>query len=70
MNRLVITKIEHHKKKYIAYILMDENRNIQEIQVFEPEEQSLLNHIYVGYVEKIVPNIQAAFVRIAGGQKC
>ena len=70
MNRLVITKIEHHKKKYIAYILMDESRNIQELQVFEPEEQTLLNHIYVGYVEKIVPNIQAAFVRIAGGQKC
>lgn len=70
MNRIVVTRLEHHQTQYLAYLVMDENRKLQELQVFEPEENTLLNHIYVGYVEKIVPNIHAAFVRIADGQKC
>ena len=69
MHRLAITRIEKNHKNYIAYILLDENRKICDLQVFEPEEETLLNNIYVGYVEKVVPNIQAAFVRIANGQK-
>jgi ribonuclease G len=70
MNRLVITRIEYNQNQFIAYILLDENRNFLDLQVFEPEEKTLLDNIYVGYVEKVVPNIQAAFVRIAEGQKC
>lgn len=70
MNRIVITKMEHRQKLYTAYMLLDEQRRLQQLQVFEPEETSLIGHIYVGYVEKIVPNIHAAFVRIADGQKC
>lgn len=70
MNRIVITKTEHHNRYYTAYMVLDENRKMQELQVFEPEESTLLYHIYIGYVEKIVPNIHAAFVRIADGQKC
>lgn len=70
MDRIVITKIEHRQKLYTAYMLLDEQRKLQQLQVFEPEEQSLIGHIYVGYVEKIVLNIQAAFVRIADGKKC
>lgn len=70
MNRIVVTKLEHHQTEYLAYLVLDENRKLQELQVFEPEENTLLDHIYVGYVEKIVPNIHAAFVRISDGQKC
>lgn len=70
MNRLVITRIQHHKNAYIAYMLLNERRELVQLQVFEPEEKILLGHIYVGYVEKIVPNIHAAFVRIANKQKC
>ena len=70
MNRIVVTKLEHHQTEYLAYLVLDENRKLQELQVFEPEENTLLDHIYVGYVEKIMPNIHAAFVRIADGQKC
>lgn len=70
MNRIVVTKLEHHQTEYLAYLVLDENRKLQGLQVFEPEENTLLDHIYVGYVEKIVPNIHAAFVRIADGQKC
>ena len=70
MNRLVITRIEHRNNTYIAYMLLNEQRKLQELQVFEPEERTLFGHIYIGYVEKIVPNINAAFVRIADKQKC
>jgi ribonuclease G len=55
---------------YTAYLILDEKRQIMDLQVFEPEEQTLIGNIYVAYVEKIVPNIQAAFVRIKDGQKC
>ena len=70
MDRIVITKIQQGQRAYTAYMLLDEHRKLQQLQVFEPEEQSLIGQIYVGYVEKIVPNIHAAFVRIADGQKC
>lgn len=70
MNRIVITRIEHRQSQYTAYMLLDERRKLQELQVFEPEDKSLIGQIYVGYVEKIVQNINAAFVRISDGQKC
>jgi ribonuclease G len=70
MNRLVITRISHRQTLYTAYLILDEKRKLVDLQVFEPMEQTLLDNIYVGYVEKIVPNIQAAFVRITEGQKC
>jgi ribonuclease G len=70
MHRLVLTRIEQNGQFYIAYILLDENRRFLDLQLFEPSEQTLLDHIYVAYVEKIVPGIQAAFVRIADGQNC
>lgn len=70
MNRLVITRIEQNKKEFLAYILLDEKRRFLDLQVFEPREKMLLDNIYVGYVEKLVSNIHAAFVRIADGQKC
>jgi ribonuclease G len=70
MNRLAITRILHRQRSFTAYLILDEKRQIVDLQVFEPEEQTLLDNIYVAYVEKIVPNIQAAFVRIGDGQKC
>lgn len=70
MNRLIITLLEHNHKEYTAYQILDEHRKLVDIQLFESEERTLLNRIYVGYVEKIVPNIQAAFVRISDKQKC
>ena len=70
MNRLVITRIEHQKNTYTCYMLLNERRKLEQLQVFEPEEKILLGHIYVGYVEKIVPNIHAAFVRIANKKQC
>lgn len=72
MNRLAITRVslnEKLNKKHLAYIMMDENRNFIDFQIFD-EEETLLNKIYVGRVENIVPNINAAFVRISPNQIC
>lgn len=70
MNRIILTRIGHNTNTYIVYILADEKRRFLDLQVFEPQENTLLNNIYTGYVEKIVPGIHAAFIRISDGQKC
>lgn len=72
MNRLAIARVklnEKLNKKHLAYILLDEKREFVDFQVFD-EENSLLNSIYVGRVENIVSNINAAFIRIAPNQMC
>lgn len=72
MNRLAITRValkEKMNKKHIAYIMLDEKREFVDFQVFD-EEKSLLNSIYIGRVENIVSNINAAFVRISPNQIC
>lgn len=70
MNRLAITRIvlnEKLNKKHLAMICLDENRDFVDFQVFD-EQSSLLNNVYVGRVENIVKNINAAFVRIQPNQ--
>ena len=72
MNRLAITRVSMHEKlnkKHLAYIMLDEKRDFVDFQVFE-EGESLLNNIYVGRVENIVPNIKGAFIRISPKQIC
>lgn len=72
MNRLAITRVSMHEKsnkKHLAYIMLDEKRDFADFQVFD-EKESLLNSIYVGRVDNIVPNIKGAFIRIAPKQMC
>lgn len=72
MNRLAITRVarkENSDSKYLAYILLDEKRDFADFQLFQ-DENSLLNGIYVGRVENIVPSIKGAFVRISPKQIC
>ena len=72
MNRLAITRVtlkEKSNKNHLAYIMLDENRNFVDFQVFQ-EENTLLNNIYVARVDNIVPNIKGAFVRISPKQVC
>lgn len=72
MNRLAITRValkEKSNKKHLAYIMLDEKRDFVDFQVFQ-EEDSLLNSIFVARVDNIVPNINAAFVRISPKQVC
>ena len=70
MNRLAITRVtlnEKLNKKHLAWICLDEKREFVDFQVFD-EETSLLNNIYIGRVENVVKNINAAFVRITPNQ--
>lgn len=72
MHRLAITRValkEKSNKKHLAYIMLDEKRDFVDFQVFNDEE-SLLNSIFVARVDNIVPNINAAFVRISPKQVC
>lgn len=70
MKRLAITRITLEKHSHIAYIVLDENRNFIDFQLFEPENSSCLEQIYVGRVDRVMENIQAAFVSIGNEKKC
>ncbi|MDD6505680.1 MAG: ribonuclease E/G [Lachnospiraceae bacterium] len=70
MNRLAITPITKHGKSYIAQIVLDENRDYLDFQIYEDENDTLMNRIYIARVESIVKGIHAAFVRITGDMKC
>jgi len=72
MHRLAITRVALNEKlneKRLAYIMLDEKRDFVDFQVFNDEE-SLLDSIFVARVDNIVPNINAAFVRISPNQVC
>ena len=72
MNRLAITRVavkEKSNKKHLAYIMLDEKRDFVDFQVFNDEE-SLSNNISLARVDNLVPNINAAFVRISQKQVC
>lgn len=70
MNRLAITNVTIQEKEYTAYIALDEKREFVDFQLFELEEHSLMDRIYIGRVERVLPNIQAVFVRITPEQTC
>lgn len=69
MNRLAITRLQQKQKEYISYILLNEKREFVDFQLFK-DNLSILNNIYIGRVDNIVSNIQAAFVSISESQKC
>lgn len=72
MNRLAITRValnEKSNKKHLAYIMLDNNREFTDFQVFQ-EKETILNGIFVARVDNIIPNINAAFVRISPKQIC
>ncbi len=68
-NRLAVTRIHKNDRDFTALISLDANRKFTELSVFEPEEESLLDRIYVARVERIVPGIHAAFLRLDAEQK-
>jgi ribonuclease G len=70
MNRLAITEYVRNDRRFTAYIGLDENRNFIDFELYPAEEESLLNCIYIGRVEKVLSNIAAAFVRISPEQTC
>ncbi len=63
MNKLVITNYEDH----ILEALYSDGK-LSDLMLFD--RQSILSNIYVGKVENIVSNIDAAFVDIGTGLPC
>lgn len=68
MNRIAITKFKIDQSYHTAFIMLNENREWLDFQLFEDDSISLINNIYIGRVEHIVENISAAFIRFKDDQ--
>ena len=64
--RLVVTK----KDRYIYSVLFNEQNQPLEVSAEPADTPSRLGNIYVGHVNNIVKNINAAFIEIEGGCMC
>lgn len=74
MKKYIITqeklKTLKGEQNFILSALYDENRKMIEVSLSSPEEESLLGNLYVGRVENVVKNLNAAFIRISPDQIC
>lgn len=70
MNRFIITTTEIEKKEYRIAALCDDRQKLIEVTPESLTGTSLLGNIYIGRVENVVKNLNAAFVCIAPGQNC
>ena len=64
--RLIVTR----KDRYIYSVLFDENNQPLEMSAEPADTPSRLGNIYVGHVNNIVKNIDAAFIEIEDGCIC
>ena len=67
MSKIIIAAMEMKGVPFLAFALKDENK-IMELRLEFMERKSILGNIYVGRVEKVAENIQAAFVRFGDGK--
>ena len=70
MNRFIITTTEIEKKEYRIAALCDARQKLIEVTTESMTGTSVLGNIYIGRVENVVKNLNAAFVCIAPGQNC
>lgn len=68
-NVLVVTKLRRNHKIYIITALYEKKRLV-EINLEPLDQKGILGNIYVGRVQKIVKNLNAAFIEIAPGMPC
>ena len=68
MNReVILTRLPVGDRRPLAWVLYENGRPVQlELEPAGGEERT--GNIYVGKIEKLVPSMQAAFVRFASGQ--
>ena len=69
LSKLIITRMEIQGKPCKVCAVSEEN-HIVELRLEQEKEKSILGNIYVGQVENIAANIQAAFIQIAPGTRC
>lgn len=65
----MITRITRNEKEYLVSGLFEDKKAV-ELRVERTDKNSILGNIYVGQVDNLVKNINAAFVRIAPDTLC
>ncbi len=74
MKKYIITqetlKTQKGEQQFIVSALYDENRKMTEVSLNGIEEDGILGNLYIGRVENIVKNLNAAFIRISPKQIC
>ena len=74
MNKYIITqenlKTSKGEQSFIVSALYDNNKKMIEASLASLEEESILGNIYIGRVENVVKNLNAAFIRISPEQVC
>ena len=70
MDTAVFTRYVYNKKNYLCYVRMDNNRKWIDFSMEREEKKVSQGEIYVARVERIVPNIKGAFVKISSDQNC
>lgn len=67
--KIVITQMPYLGNSLMASVLLENNRII-EFRLFDETSSLALGNIYVGKVDRIAKDLNAAFVRLAEGQMC
>ncbi len=70
MDRFIITNAELKGQEFQICALVSENKKLIELYPKRLGQNHILGNIYVGKVEHIVKNINAAFVQITSSVKC
>lgn len=72
MNRYIITKETLRGQEYRISALYDSNKKMIEVlpERISEEQAAILGNIYIGRVENVVKNLNAAFVKISPEQTC
>ncbi|MCI5510298.1 MAG: ribonuclease E/G [Eubacterium sp.] len=69
MKRLIFTGMDW--KGHPCHVTaIEENQHLLELRVSSPKKESLLGSIHVGKVQKVLPNIQGAFIEIENRLPC
>lgn len=72
MNRYIITKETLRGQEYRISALYDDNKKMVEVlpERITEDAAAILGNIYIGKVENVVQNLNAAFVKISPEQNC
>lgn len=74
MKKYIITQeklnTSNGEQDFMVSALYDENRTMLEVSLSALDEESILGNLYIGRVENVVKNLNAAFIRINPDQIC
>lgn len=74
VNKYIITherlKTQKEEQDFIVSALYNEKNEMIEVDLSSETEESILGNIYIGRVENVVKNLNAAFIKITPTQTC